>query len=90
MTISDIYSWLLIHFFSIERRHLEVLQRLIDMGAQVNNHDLAGCTPLHHCMTSYAPKGQEYLLKLSEMLLVNGADINSVNRLVIIYVGHRN
>eukprot|EP00088_Acartia_fossae_P029398 TRINITY_DN30264_c0_g1_i2.p1 TRINITY_DN30264_c0_g1~~TRINITY_DN30264_c0_g1_i2.p1 ORF type:complete len:469 (-),score=103.90 TRINITY_DN30264_c0_g1_i2:240-1646(-) len=65
---------------SIERRHLEVLQKLIDMGAQVKNHDLAGYTPLHHCTTSRPAKGQDYLLKIMEMLLVNGADINAVNR----------
>jgi len=61
----------------IYRQHQEVLERLVELGANLNVHDIAGYTPLHHCLTC---SGNEYTVKMAEFLLEKGANVNAVNR----------
>jgi hypothetical protein len=61
----------------IQRMNMEVLQKLVELGADVNVHDLAGYTPLHHCLSC---SGNEYTMKMAEFLLKKGANANAVNR----------
>ena len=37
--------------------HMKLLKELVNLGASVNVHDLAGYTPLHHCLTSMGNRG---------------------------------
>ena len=60
-----------------ELLHIKTLKKLIDLGAEVNAHDVAGYTPLHHCMTS---TGNIATFEMAKLLLENGADVNAVNR----------
>eukprot|EP00088_Acartia_fossae_P012865 TRINITY_DN1665_c0_g1_i1.p1 TRINITY_DN1665_c0_g1~~TRINITY_DN1665_c0_g1_i1.p1 ORF type:complete len:484 (-),score=131.38 TRINITY_DN1665_c0_g1_i1:879-2330(-) len=58
--------------------HLEILDKLIDLGADVNVHDLAGYTPLHHCLTASC---NDMTYEMAEKLLEKGkANPNLVNR----------
>ena len=58
--------------------HMDVLKELVKLGADVNVHDLAGYTPLHHCLTSM---GNSYTLQMAEFLLdEGGSNVNAVNR----------
>ena len=60
-----------------ENRNLDIMLKLIDLGADVNAHDINGFTPLH-----YASAFAE--LQMIIVLLKHGANPNSENR-----VGHR-
>lgn len=57
--------------------HMEVLEKMVKLGTNLNMHDLAGYTPLHHCLTC---SGNEYTMQMAELLLKNGANVNAVNR----------
>ena len=57
--------------------HHDVLEMLVMHGADVNVHDLAGYTPLHHCLTY---SGHEQTMKMAWFLLEAGANPNAVNR----------
>ena len=46
-------------------------------GAEVNVHDFAGYTPLHHCLTS---AGNETTFAMAKVLLGKGANPNAQNR----------
>ena len=59
------------------RMNMKMLKKLVDLGADVNVHDLAGYTPLHHCLTG---SGNSYTMEMAEFLLDNGANVNAVNR----------
>ena len=48
---------------------MEILKKLIELGAEVDSHDLAGYTPLHHCLSC---SGNDYTLKMAEVLLRQG------------------
>eukprot|EP00088_Acartia_fossae_P049564 TRINITY_DN5469_c0_g1_i1.p1 TRINITY_DN5469_c0_g1~~TRINITY_DN5469_c0_g1_i1.p1 ORF type:complete len:480 (+),score=129.38 TRINITY_DN5469_c0_g1_i1:34-1473(+) len=61
----------------VDRKHLEIMKKLLELGAELNPHDLAGNTPLHHCLSH---TGNEYTMKMAEVLLKQGADVNAVNR----------
>ena len=63
--------------FRSQRMHMEVLKKMIELGADVNPHDLLGYTPLHHSLTC---SGNEYTMKMAEVLLKNGANVNALNR----------
>jgi len=60
-----------------ELRHIKVLQKLLDIGADVNVQDFAGYTPLHHCLTC---NGSIATLEMAKMLIQKGAEVNTVNR----------
>ena len=55
---------------------MDVLEKLIDLGADVNAPDWLGWTPLHHCFRDSSP----YTRQLADMLLKNGANVDSRDR----------
>lgn len=57
--------------------HSKILQKLIDLGAKISARDVAGYTPLHHCLTAY---GNKQTLDMAKILLKSGADPNLQNR----------
>lgn len=59
------------------RKNMKMLKKLVELGADVNVHDLTGYTPLHHCLTG---SGNRYTMEMAEFLLDNGAKVNAVNR----------
>jgi len=61
----------------IGMEHGRILQRLLELGAEVNVHDMAGYTPLHHCLTT---QGNRTTFGFAKLLLRHGADPNRVNR----------
>ena len=60
-----------------KNEHMKILLKLLSLGIDVNVHDVAGFTPLHHCVSSV---GNEVTFKMAERLLRAGAKINSKNR----------
>ena len=56
---------------------MKILIKLISLGADVNVHDVAGLTPLHHCVTRF---GNEVTFKMAEQLIRAGAKVNAKNR----------
>jgi len=68
-----------------ECRHLEILDKLIQLKAQLDVPDIAGFTPLHYC--ARPPKhgdegasGNDVTYQMAERLLQAGADPNVINR----------
>lgn len=58
-------------------KHLACLKKLLKLGANIHAHDVAGYTPLHHCLTMY---GGTRTLAMARVLLEHGADPNARNR----------
>merc|ERR1719309_1652576 len=61
----------------IDMKHYQILKRLLELGADVNVHDVAGYTPLQHCLTIY---GNDTTFAMAKLLLANGADPNRKDR----------
>jgi len=66
-------------------RHMDILNKLIELGAQLDVPDLGGFTPLHFC--ARAPQhpdegaaGNDVTYAMAEKLLQAGADPNVINR----------
>jgi len=57
--------------------HIRIFEKLLQLGAEVNVHDFAGYTPLHHCLTS---AGNETTFAMAKVLLGKGANPNAQNR----------
>ena len=57
--------------------HIKIFDRLLSLGADVNVHDFAGYTPLHHCLTLV---GNDLTLKMAEKLVKARANVNARNR----------
>jgi len=57
--------------------HIGILKELLNMGANLQAKDIAGQTPLHHCLTAF---GNNTTLQMAELLLIAGADPNLQNR----------
>ncbi len=56
--------------YTCVRNHHELIQKLIDLGADVNAHDYSGCTPLHTaCSRNY--------YEIAQILIEHGADVNA-------------
>lgn len=55
-------------------KNLEVVQLLVDLDLDVNNHSMSGITPLHDVLIY---NGSENKLKIAEILLKNGASVNA-------------
>merc|ERR1719383_696004 len=60
-----------------EMNHMKIFDKLLELGAEVNVHDSAGYTPLHHCLTSV---GNNATLQMAKVLLKKGANPNAINR----------
>merc|ERR1712079_234794 len=60
-----------------EQEHMKILMKLLALGVDVNVHDYAGFTPLHHCLTEY---GNKVTFKMAERLIRAGADVNAKTR----------
>ena len=63
---------------SAETNHISCMKLLLEKGARVEAKDVAGHTPLHHCVTSMA---NSLTLELAEILIeVGKANVDSRNR----------
>ena len=62
---------------NVKNDHMKILVKLLLLGVDVNVHDVAGFTPLHHCVSSM---GNETTFKMAERLLRAGAKVNAKNR----------
>ena len=62
---------------NVKNDHMKILIKLLLLGVDVNVHDVAGFTPLHHCVSSM---GNETTFKMAERLLRAGAKVNAKNR----------
>ena len=61
----------------IKNEHQKILSKLLELGANIHAKDIAGYTPLHHCLTSYS---NPTTVSMGKQLLVSGADPNLQNR----------
>jgi len=61
----------------IKNEHQKILSKLLELGANIHAKDIAGYTPLHHCLTSYS---NPTTVSMAKQLLVSGADPNLQNR----------
>jgi len=62
---------------NVKNEHMKILIKMLSLGIDVNVHDVAGFTPLHHCVSSV---GNGVTFKMAERLLRAGAKVNSKNR----------
>ncbi len=62
---------------NVKEEHMKILLKLLILGVDVNVHDVAGFTPLHHCVSAM---GNEVTFKMAERLLKAGAKVNAQNR----------
>ena len=60
-----------------KKDHEKILAKLIELGANINAKDVAGYTPLHHCVTC---SSNSITLSMARQLLKAGADPNIQNR----------
>ena len=59
--------------------HINILQKILDLGGRVNLQDVGGRTPLSHCL---GVQGDDpTLLTMGRMLLEKGANPNIPDRL---------
>jgi hypothetical protein len=58
-----------------ENLHVEILQKLLELGADPNPHDINGFTPLHYAV-NYSSNA-----KMTKLLLENGANPNKKSKL---------
>jgi len=61
----------------IKNDHAKILEKLLKLGARPDVHDVAGYTPLHHCVSAF---GNCKTLEMAGILIKAGADINAQNR----------
>ena len=61
-----------------ELKHIKILKKLLDLGADVNIHDFAGYSPLHTCAISATVPFSKF--EMAKLLIEAGADLNSTNR----------
>jgi len=68
---------------NVKDDHIKVLKKLVSLGVDVNVHDIGGATPLHHCVSCeccVAKPSNEVCLKMANILIKAGADVNAQNR----------
>jgi len=61
----------------VKNDHQKILTKLLELGANIHAKDIAGYTPLHHCLTTYS---NPTTMSMAKQLLVAGADPNLQNR----------
>ena len=61
----------------VKTDHLKILYKLLSLNVDVNARDVAGFTPLHHCVQHL---GNDTTYKMEELLIKAGANINAKNR----------
>ena len=59
------------------KEHIEIAKLIIKAGCKLNAKDVAGYTPLHHCLSQY---GNKTTLEIAKILVEEGADVNITNR----------
>ena len=52
---------------NVKNEHMKILIKLLTLGVDVNVHDIAGFTPLHHCCSA---SGNEVTFKMAERLII--------------------
>ncbi len=63
------------------RDQLDIMQLLLDHGADVNVSDDAGSTPLHHsCRITYGRLEERGTVEGARLLLDHGASIDAINK----------
>ena len=62
---------------AVKNDHKRILTKLIELGANIHAKDVAGYTPLHHCLTSFS---NSITMSMARELLQAGADPNTQNR----------
>jgi len=62
---------------AVKEDHEKILKKLIELGANIQAKDVAGYTPLHHCLTSVS---NSITVSMARELLQAGADPNAKNR----------
>ena len=63
-----------------ENKHLEILKKLIELGADVNAHDIYGYTPLQYALISFSWVRISYSYNIVTVLLKHGANPNTESR----------
>jgi len=64
-------------FMNIKMEHMKIFVKLLTLGCDLNCRDLAGFTPLHHCLTRF---GNSVTLKMAEKLVKAGVNVDAKNR----------
>lgn len=64
-------------FNNIKSDHMACFLKLLELGAKINAKDVAGNTPLHHCVTMFA---NDVTKRMAKILLKKGANVNEQNR----------
>lgn len=59
------------------KHHVPIATMIIEAGCRLDSKDIAGYTPLHHCLTMY---GNTTTLQIAELLVKKGIDVNGKNR----------
>ena len=62
---------------NIKMEHMKIFVKLLTLGCDLNCRDLAGFTPLHHCLTRF---GNSVTLKMAEKLVKAGVNVDAKNR----------
>lgn len=82
--IASNFSWTLLHAAvqSKNRKALEMCTVLIDYGAEIDPKDSEGNTPLHFAVNRVSRQGlpSSVYRGIIDLLLANGANVSSVNR----------
>jgi len=63
---------------NVRNEHVRILRKLISLGVDVNVRDVAGFTPLHHCVIRI---GNDVTLEMAEILIQAGAKVDAKNRM---------
>ena len=63
---------------AVVNHKVDIVEKMIKLGANINKTDNEGNTPLHQLMSIYT-KNKEISLKLLKTLIINGANPNSLN-----------
>ena len=71
------FKMMAIRMLDVKDDHIEILEKLLEMGANPAAKDFAGYTPLHHCLSAV---GNSTTQAMAQILLKAGVDPNVQNR----------